>query len=78
MADHPTFASGHCFATETLSKPDVELVGALISREIRALEEKAERMAKSGLSRDYTARGTAKRYRQILDRLDYPQPIPAV
>jgi hypothetical protein len=58
-ASHPTFNSGHCFMAQTLNKPEVEEVGALIHAHLKA----------NGSEMDAPE---MKRWQQILEKMDYP------
>lgn len=60
-ASHPTFASGHCFMAEPLSKPEVEEVGDVII---------------SYLARSYKdgelGQAELDRFNKILRKMDHP------
>lgn len=56
---HPTFARGHCFMVETLSRREVEAVGPIIAAEIARLEAAGE---------------DARHLRRALRKMDYPEP----
>ncbi|WP_369928143.1 hypothetical protein [Leisingera sp. XS_AS12] len=62
-ASHPTFSAGHCFMAQTLNKPEVEEVGALIHGHLKA---NAAEMDEHEL----------KRWQRILEKMDYPSFVP--